>query len=233
MPGYRHELKLLIREAEYLSLRSRLSFLLPADSNARESGDYFIRSLYFDDAAMTSYYEKLSGVADRRKYRLRTYNLSDSVIKLECKQKRGDRIKKTGLTVDKKTAAELTMGDFSGLDGSKSPLAGEVVALHSKHGLRPSVIVDYEREAYIYPAGNVRLTFDKSLHAGLSSPDIFDPELLTVPVFPDGSVILEVKYDEFIPYFIRHALSGLNDSRLALSKFCLCRDKLKKYRYRL
>ncbi len=82
---YRHEIKLLLTKAEYLSVRSRLAPIMERDSYALEGGDYFIRSLYFDDSRKSSYWEKLSGVADRKKYRLRIYNCSDSVIKLSCK----------------------------------------------------------------------------------------------------------------------------------------------------
>lgn len=226
MPKFRHEIKLLLSPAEYRIMSARLSSLLMPDENAGGDGEYFIRSLYFDDASRTAYREKLSGVADRKKYRLRIYNHSDSVIKLECKEKRGDRIKKRAVSVSRKSADGMVNGDFSELYNSDDPLCQEVLSLAKGRGLAPSVVVDYDREAYVHPIGNVRLTFDKALHAGISGADIFNKELVTVPIFPDGSVIFEVKYDELLPTYIRDLVSTAHGERIALSKFCLCRDAL-------
>jgi hypothetical protein len=40
--------------------------------------------------------------------------------------------------------------------------------------LKPKTIVDYTREAYVYPVGNVRITFDKSIRTGIYSKNLFD-----------------------------------------------------------
>lgn len=227
---FRHEIKLLLPYAGYLALKTSISSVLPLDTNTGPSGEYFIRSLYFDDASKTSYFEKLAGVADRKKYRLRIYNCSDSAIKLECKEKRGDRIRKRSASVSRDCADKLCRGDFSGLYGSDDPLCREVLSVHTSRGLMPSVVVDYDREAYLHPVSNVRLTFDKDLHAGIEGPDIFDKSLVTVPVRPDRSVIFEVKYDDVLPKFLQSIIAGSGGSRLALSKFTLCRDKLSAFK---
>lgn len=226
----RHEIKLLLTQADYLLMRSRLQSVLHQDEYTTESGDYFIRSLYLDDVMKTAYYEKLSGIADRKKYRVRIYNYSPKAIKLECKEKRGDRIKKQSASIDLSTARGIIKGDFSGLYQKDDGLSKEVLSKALGRGLAPSVVVDYDREAYVHPVGNVRLTFDKALHAGMSSADIFDKELVTVPIFPDGSVIFEVKYDELIPKHIAKIVSSAHGQRLALSKFCLCRNKLAEFK---
>lgn len=230
MNGFRHEIKLLIPLAEYAAIRPALQALTMPDPNAGEDGEYFIRSLYFDDAAERSYYEKLAGVSDRKKYRLRIYNLSDSAIKLECKQKRGDLIKKRSLNVDRRCAELLCSGDFSALPGLGDPLGNEIYSLYSRRGLKPRVIVDYDREAYLHPLSNTRLTFDKNLHAGISGGDIFDPGVKTLPIFPDGSIIFEIKYDDVLPKILQGVISGCRGKRLALSKFALCVEKARGYR---
>lgn len=226
MNGFRHEIKILLPTAECEPLRSKLAALLSRDTNAGEDGEYFIRSLYFDDVNHTSYREKLAGVADRKKYRMRVYNCSDSAIKLECKEKRGDQIRKRSLSVSRECADAMIEGDFSLLRDVDDPLAREVFSLASGKGLKPSVVVDYDREAYLHPVSNVRLTFDKALHAGIGGCNVFDRELLTLPVFADGAVIFEVKYDDVLPAFLRGVISSAHGSRLALSKFTLCRDAL-------
>ncbi len=216
----------MLTHADYLAAKARLEHILPRDPNAGESGEYFIRSLYFDDVEKTAYLEKLSGVAERKKYRLRIYNCEKDVIKLECKEKNGDKIHKTSANIDYADAAALTSSDFNGLANYENRLCQTVYSLAKGKGLAPSVVVDYTREAYIYPVGNVRITFDKELHAGIESADIFNKDLVTLPIYPDGSVILEVKYDGIIPYHISKLISGLGGKKLALSKFCLCRDAL-------
>lgn len=223
---FRHEIKLLLTQADYLLMRSRLQAILKQDKYTLESGDYFIRSLYLDDIMKTAYYEKLSGVADRKKYRVRIYNYSSDAVKLECKEKRGTMIRKRSSSIDLAAAQGIIKGDFFELYRFDDEVSKEVLSKATGKGLAPSVVVDYDREAYVHPMGNVRLTFDKALHAGITSADIFDRSLVTLPVFPDGSVIFEVKYDEFIPKHIAQIVSGAHGQKLALSKFCLCRDKL-------
>lgn len=226
MNGFRHEIKLLMSQAEVQVLRTKLRALMPLDPNTGERGEYFIRSLYFDDVSKRSYAEKLAGVSDRKKYRLRIYNCSDSVIKLECKEKRSDRIRKRSVSVSRDAADLICKGDFSPLRDAEEPLAKEVFSLYRGSGLSPSVIVDYDREAYLHPVSNVRLTFDKALHAVTESSDIFDPDLMSIPVFADGSVIFEVKYDDVLPKHLQQLIATARGSRLALSKFTLCRDAL-------
>lgn len=230
MSNYRHEIKLLISEAEAASLRSRLGAVLEKDPHAGPSGEYFIRSLYFDDLEKRSYFEKLAGTPDRKKYRLRIYGLSGEVIKLECKEKRGSMIRKRSATVGRETAEALCRGDFSPLEGSDDPLVNEIFTLSRKRGLSPSVVVDYDREAYVHPLSNLRLTFDKALHAGIEGSDIFDGGLFTVPVFEDGGIIFEIKYDEILPKFVQELLADARGQRLALSKFTLCVDRLKSFK---
>ena len=61
---------------------------LTRDKHAR-AGGYTIRSLYFDDYCNSAYEEKDAGILMRKKYRVRIYNGSDKVIKLERKKKYG------------------------------------------------------------------------------------------------------------------------------------------------
>ena len=80
----RHELKYLITPAELTVLRNTLAPLMQLD----QGHEYLIRSLYFDTINDDALEEKIAGVGNRKKYRIRIYNFSDRVIKLECKSKR-------------------------------------------------------------------------------------------------------------------------------------------------
>lgn len=226
----RHEIKLLMSYADYLLLSRRLSAVLEQDKYS-VNGDYFIRSLYLDDIYHSSYYDKLAGIQDRKKYRIRCYNNSDASIKLECKEKHGARICKTSVQIDRNTYDDILSGDYSSLEKREEPLCKEVLSIAKSRKLKPSIIVDYDREAYVYPISSVRLTFDKNLQAGISSYDMFSENLITTPIFPNQSVIFEVKYNDFIPTYISNMISQSFGSKLALSKFVMCREKLMEVKF--
>ena len=219
----RHELKYNITPAELSVLRGLLTPLLRPDPNGGRKNEYLIRSLYFDTYDDQALEEKIAGVGMRKKYRIRIYNFSDRVIKLECKHKLGDLISKQSISIPRSLADQLIAGDPEGLQRMKHPLLHDVYREMKTRLLRPTVIVDYIREAYIHEAQEVRITFDKHLRTGLFSSDMFNPLLPTFPVFDDPVEILEVKYDEFLPSYLQSVLSGITAQRSAVSKYVWCR----------
>lgn len=232
MDGLRHEIKILLSYSEYMSLREKIKCVAEPDKYTTENGDYFIRSLYLDDIYNTAYVTKMNGVDNRKKYRIRCYNGSDSVIKFECKSKYKDRIHKVSFGITREQYDMFMDEKYDFLTTINHPLAMEVYGLIKRDGLSPSVIVDYDREAYTHPLSNTRLTFDKFLRSGINSFDMYDSNLDTMPIFPNDSVIFEVKYDEYIPAYIVDMIATLRGIKMSLSKFCLCKNKLmevKKY----
>ena len=219
----RHELKYHITPAELTVLRGVLAPVMQLDPNGNENNEYHIRSLYFDTINDDALEEKIAGVGNRKKYRIRIYNFSDRVIKLECKSKYGDLISKQSVTIPRELADQLIAGDPEGLQRMRHPLFHDVFREMRTRLLRPAVIVDYVREAYIHPAEEVRITFDKQLRTGLYSSDMFNPSLPTYPVFDDPVEILEVKFDEFLPSYLQSVLSGITAQRSAVSKYVWCR----------
>ena len=219
----RHELKYHITPAEMTVLRGVLRPLMQLDPNGNERNEYHIRSLYFDTINDDALEEKIVGVGNRKKYRIRIYNFSDRVIKLECKSKYGDLISKQSVSIPRELAEQLIAGDPEGLQRMRHPLFHDVFREMRTRLLRPAVIVDYVREAYIHPAEEVRITFDKQLRTGLYARDMFNPALPTYPVFDDPVEILEVKFDEFLPSYLQSVLSGVTAQRSAVSKYTWCR----------
>ena len=64
---------------------------------------------------------------------------------------------------------------------------------------RPTVIVDYDREALTYAPGNVRVTFDRRIR-GCHQPQLFFSENLpSIPAISPDRVVMEVKYDDYLP----------------------------------
>ena len=219
----RHELKYFINPAELEVLRARLRPVMHLDSHCVDGKPYVIRSLYLDDVDDSAYYDKVSGVMARDKYRIRIYRHSDKEIFLERKRKLGDLIQKSSVQITRRLCEQIMDGDPRGLQTSSSPLLQDVYVQMRTRLLRPAVIVDYEREAYLHPAENVRITFDLRLRSGLHSTELFNPDLPTVCPHDGNVEILEVKFDEYLPDHIRALLDGIQADRSAVSKYVLCR----------
>ena len=219
----RHELKYFINRTELEALRARLRPVLALDSHCVGGRPYVIRSLYLDDVDDSAYMDKLSGVCDRDKYRIRIYRHSDEEIFLERKRKLGDLIQKSSARITRRLCEQIISGDPRGLQTSSNPLLQDVYVQMRTKLLHPAVIVDYEREAYLHPAENVRITFDLKLRTGLHSRELFDPDIPTVCPLDPGMEILEVKFDNYLPDYIRALLVGIQADRSAVSKYVLCR----------
>ena len=221
---FRHELKYYINYRDYVLLRSALKALMPLDAYAGEDGTYHIRSLYFDDVYETAVKEKMAGTDGRSKYRVRIYNFSDDVIKFEKKIKRGQYVAKKSITLSRTEYESIAAGDYGFLLARQEPLAQELYVEMRSNLLRPRVFVDYVREAYVSPLENVRITFDKDLKSGLALGDIFDAHTPVMSMYDEGMMVLEVKFNRYLPEFIKCVLNNINTAqRSAISKYIICR----------
>ncbi len=222
----RHELKYYITPMEQKLLAGILDKVLVRDPNGDpEHNEYHIRSLYFDTYDNAALLDKLNGVKNRDKYRIRIYNFSDKLIRMECKTKVGSLISKRSIAIPKLLAEQLIAGDPTGLERTRSGLLHDVFREMTLDLLRPVVLVDYVREAYLHPLEEVRITFDKQLRTGLGSVDLFNPYVPTVSPFDHNELILEVKYNRLLPPFIRDLLCTYVRSaqNSAISKYVWCR----------
>ena len=221
----RHELKYFINERQYFVLSGILDAVLSRDPNGDEYNEYHIRSLYFDTEFNSALFDKLDGVQNRDKYRIRIYNFSDKVIKLECKTKVGSLISKRSISIPRLLCEQLMAGDPSGLETTQSGLMNDMFREMTVNLLRPVVLVDYVREAYLHLAEEVRITFDKQLRSGMYSKDLFNPYVPTVPPLDNNEIILEVKYNHGLPTYIRDILGTYCQGACpsAISKYTWCR----------
>lgn len=184
-----------------------------------------MRSLYFDDFWNSAYEEKLMGVSGRNKYRIRIYDDSDSIIKLERKTKTGSYIFKKDAALTREDVDRILDGDYSFLLYNPQPLCQEFYVMCVSKVMRPRVIVDYEREPFVFEAGDVRITFDTNVRASSLNFSIFDPTVPTCSVLDPGKLVLEVKFTEFLPDLIRKALPTEAAEMTAVSKFVLGCEK--------
>ncbi|WP_260858111.1 polyphosphate polymerase domain-containing protein [Bacillus sp. FJAT-22090] len=229
---FRNELKYYLHVYDYFSLRQKVSSVLELDKNSQTEDGYGIRSLYFDGIHNHSIYDKNNGVFNREKYRIRIYNGSDQKISLERKSKYGDFISKEAAPITRAEYDAILRGDIDVLSDKEHPLLKDFYAALKFRNFLPSVIVDYIREAYVYEPGNVRITFDKKLSAGLSTIDLFNPNIIwEEPLLPEQT-ILEVKFDQFLPDNIRQLVQPERLMRSAISKYVLCREvNIKHFKY--
>ncbi|MBQ7293437.1 MAG: polyphosphate polymerase domain-containing protein [Clostridia bacterium] len=218
---FRHELKYEINAIDAVAVRARLKAVCKPDANSKD-GKYFIRSLYFDSPSDKALREKLDGVRDREKFRIRYYNGDTSFIRLEKKIKRGSFGYKLSAVLSADEAAALARGDFEWAKNAGRPLLNDLYTAMRNGGFRAKTVVDYTREAFVFEAGNTRVTLDYNIRTGLSSTDFLNPRCPTVPI-KDNTVIMEVKWDNYLPSIIKDLVRIDNRRQGAFSKYAACR----------
>ena len=222
---FRNEWKYYLSLWDCQVLRERFQAVMQRDPYAK-GGVYILRSLYFDDYWDSSYQDKMSGVNHRKKYRIRIYNYSDSSIKLERKIKEGNYIYKESASLTREEYERIMEGKYEFLLNHPNQLCKEFYYECTVHVMRPKLIVDYEREPFILPEGNVRITFDRDIRAGAPEQDIFNPELPSYEVFPYEMLVMEVKFTEFLPQYIKEVLPPGEQEFSAISKYTLSYDRI-------
>ena len=221
---YRHELKYAITSADYLALRQRLRPVMKTDPHTNSKGVYIIRSVYFDNYNDKALREKIDGVQRREKFRIRYYNDDLSFITLEKKIKHNDLCQKLDAPLTQEEFQKILQEPGSWMLAHPQPLIRELYCKMQTQQLRPRVLVSYVREPYIFAAGNVRVTFDTSIRTSLFQTSFANGALPDISATDTpGDIILEVKYDAFLPEIIQQLLQSGNLRQQAFSKYGACR----------
>ena len=218
---FRHEIKHEINASDAVAIRQRLGAVAKNDPHAK-NGKYLIRSLYFDDLSDKALREKVDGVNFREKFRIRFYNGDTSLIHLEKKSKINGLCNKQSAPLTTEQAQDIVDGKLEWMKESSWQLVQELYSKMQGSGLRPKTIVDYTRTPFIYGPGNVRVTIDYDIRTGLHTTDFLNPDCVTVPA-GDPVIILEVKWDEYLPEIIRRAVQLESRHGTAFSKYAVCR----------
>ena len=221
---YRHELKYTIPYADYIGMRNRLKTIMQSDPHTNSLGMYLIRSIYFDNSDDKALREKIDGIEKREKFRIRYYNDDFSFITLEKKMKIDKLCLKYDATITEEECKKILNGDLEFMKDHSSDLVKELYAKMNYQRLKPRVLVSYLREPYIYPAGNVRITFDSQIrttlyHQEFLTKDIQDISATDTP----HDMILEVKYDAFLPEVIQDLIQVPGIRQETFSKYGVCR----------
>lgn len=218
---YRHEVKHYLNFADLYSIRGRLRAVMEQDPHTQD-GKYMIRSLYFDDPSDKALREKLDGVNLREKFRIRYYNRDPSLLHLEKKSKHNSLGTKFSAGLSLEETQRILDRDIGWMRTADRPLVQELYAKMRYQGLRPKTIVDYTREPFIYRPGNVRVTFDYDIRTGLMCTDFLNPDCITIPA-GDPVILMEVKWDAYLPSVIRCLLQEPGRRSTAFSKYAACR----------
>lgn len=220
---YRHEIKHYINIGDYLAIKNRLQHIMSLDTHAGSNKEYKVRSLYFDNMQDKVLREKINGISRREKFRIRFYNEDHSFIRLEKKSKVNGLCSKVSEGITKEECNRIMDGDVDFLKGSGRDLFVELYSKLKGDLLKPKTVVVYSREAYIYKLGNVRVTFDKYIKTGIYNRDLFDDNLPMVQSIDSKYIVMEVKYDEFLPEIIQDIIQTNERRATAISKYAAAR----------
>ena len=220
---YRHEYKYVIDAGQEAILRVRMAGILRPDPHTDETGSYVIRSVYLDDCFDSCLNDNLLGAEPRSKFRLRYYGDDPSSIRLEKKIKRSGLTQKESCPLTLREAETLLSGGYPAAAPDAPALEKRLLTEVLQRGLAPKTIVTYQRMPLIYDGGNVRVTFDRMLSSSNEIDRFLSRDYVTRPVLPAGQSILEVKWDELLPPFIREALQLEALHWTAFSKYYFCR----------
>ncbi|MCR4786968.1 MAG: polyphosphate polymerase domain-containing protein [Lachnospiraceae bacterium] len=221
---YRHELKYSITHTEYVAMRERLRQIMTPDPHTSEDGRYRIRSIYFDNSDDKALREKIDGIEKREKFRIRYYNDDLSFITIEKKMKIGNLCVKYDASLTEEECRKLLNGDVGWMRDHPSELVKEMYAKMNYQRLRPRILVSYVREPYIYVPGNVRITFDSCIRTSLFHREFLTEEVSDISATDTPQdMLLEVKYDAFLPEIIQDLIQVNGIRQQAFSKYGTCR----------
>lgn len=220
---YRVEDKYQCSPQELFELESKLKIIMRSDRHAQDHTGYTVTSVYFDDYWDTCLNECKNEVRQRQKYRIRIYDGSFDIIKLEIKQKLDNRIYKKGQTITYHQMQTLLSGKaIEGAGIGEDAITQFNLAIKNT-GLKPKILVEYDRQAFISQPGNVRITLDRDLRFSMNIEAIYHSQNRS-RLMSEQNDVLEVKYDSMLPGFIARVLESGNMNQVSFSKYQLCRD---------
>ncbi len=223
----RNELKYYINYFDYFTLVNKLKYVLKADSHTNSSNLYNVKTLYFDSYDDECLSQKLSGLMYHKKYRMRIYNTSDETVKFEIKNKINNQIFKETALITKESAIKVIKGDFNELLEYNNDILNRIYAEFTTKAFRPVVMIDYVREAYLLEQFDIRVTIDKDLKCNNLNYDIFSKDITMMPVMTDQKYILEIKYNTYLPDYIKSMLQIEAFEKTSISKYAMSRRYFK------
>lgn len=210
----RFEYKYLISIKDYIQIQPLIASFLIHDKQTEEM-DYTITSIYFDDLYHTGAADKAFGNEEHKKFRIRYYD-KEEFYKLELKHKVGDLSTKESLRMDRELKDALLQNNFDYLEKHMNESLIRKFVLKSRlNHLTDELVIKYKREAYHDHSDQVRITFDKEI--SVTDKEEFHYSKL----IKDSSMILEVKYEHYLPKEIKTILNKIKMEQISYSKYVM------------
>lgn len=223
---YRNELKFLVRDVDLELIRERIRYIAHRDVHQGNPDGYLITSLYFENVFDKCFREKEDGSDYRHKYRIRIYDRTHDVIKLERKSKVHNMAAKKSVSITENECRYMMQGKLPAIESMFSEEKKRILCEMKQSAMRPKCIVEYRREAFVNQVGNVRITFDKDISASSDIAGFLSPDFIAAPILPARTHILEIKYDNLLPKYIYEALDIDSLFQTSFSKYAYARLKL-------
>lgn len=222
MQEFRSEYKFILTQGQMEIVKARIGPLLQPDEH-QTGACYRIRSLYFDDADDSAFYDNDAGVDARRKFRLRMYEDTQNGARLEIKYKLHGGTKKESCMLPAEVCAAFIRGETPVWREGCPPALKLLLEQMHLSALTPKIIVEYERSAFVTPIGNVRITLDRNISFSNQIDRFLEDSIPLIPVLPKGVHLMEVKFDELIADHLLQLLETGELSRTTFSKYYLAR----------
>jgi hypothetical protein len=231
LQGSRFELKYVIDEPCAAAIRKYVGCYLVPDEHAdpRRNYEYPIHSLYLDSPNYTLYQATVHGCMNRFKLRVRFYDdLPESPTFFEIKSRRNDVILKQRAAVRRSSVSRLLAGAWPRREDLAPGRADGFGSLQRFCGLRNmlqahgKLVLSYMREAHVLREGeSVRVTFDRHIVAA-AYRGIFGLDGLTIPVVPEDKVVLELKFTDRFPIWMKDLVQRFDLERISFPKYVIC-----------
>ena len=222
----RFEFKYIINKNLSKIIQKEVKNFTINDFFTKKKDKYLVRSLYFDNDVFTNFNEKIDGIKNRHKFRIRTYAMEKNDLTPMYLEMKGRDNQRTF-----KNRTKIRIDDLYNFCGSKNffdlkkkyddnKLINQFIFDSYRKKILPKVVIDYNRRALLSKNGlYFRLTFDSDIKA-CSSKNIFEKNQNWKACIP-GNDILEVKFDLNIPPWFHRIIQNYQLKRISVSKFVL------------
>ena len=214
---HRQEFKYIITYADYFKIVEPIKRFLIHDKHG-ENDSYQINSIYLDDLYHSGAMDKAFGNEVHKKYRIRYYD-DENFKKLELKTKIGNDSTKLSTPITDELYQAIIHQDVDVMEKSfDNQLIRRFTLDMYRNHLIPSCNIIYKREAYHDKSDNVRVTFDHSLEVSEFDHDI---PTESIKLMKDSQLILEIKYDQYLPKEVKTIINSISANQIAYSKYFL------------
>lgn len=230
MQRQRFEQKYMLEEEQVPAIREFVSNHLELDENGvgKPNYSYPVHSLYLDSPELTTFWNTINGDKNRFKLRLRFYNdHPDSPVFFEVKRRMNNCILKQRGGVRKEAVPWLMRGQFPDSRDLLKPEGKNLAAIQhfmelaTKINAMPQAHVCYQREAYVDSVSDaVRVTLDRNVFTEVRTEATFETAMRD-PSRPFGNrVILELKFTDRFPDWLRHMVERFGLMQCGAAKYC-------------